>query len=139
MLDYLGNNMDERISLCIKKLDNPILMLEGVLKAQFQFFDKNRHLLVAVFSNGIWENNQKIQNAVAQVMSIKKKHLSTIFTLGLNNGLFTKSINKEALIHITMGAFRLHLLKWKMSNYSYDLITSGKLLIQDILILIKSK
>ena len=51
--------------------------------------------------------------------------------------MFTSKINKDALIHISMGTFRLHMLKWKMDNYNFDLEKTGRKIIFDLINLIK--
>ncbi len=139
MLKHLGADMDERLSETFLLSNDPIEQLQNLFQEQFRFFNENQHFLVAVFSNGIWENNQKIQSAIQGVMSIKKKHLSKIVSKGIEENKFTSSISEESLIHISMGSFRLHLLKWKMSNFSFDLISTGEKLINDLLILFKNK
>ena len=139
MLKYLANTMETRMSSTLDSNKDPKLLLQSLFIDQFAFFSKNRHFLVAIFSDGLWEQKEKIHSAVKEVMTIKKKYLDIIFTLGIEKGVFTSNIDKSSLIHISMGTFRLHMLKWKMNNYDFDLEKSGELIINDLLELIKNK
>jgi len=138
MLNYLAMSMDNRLEEVLKSTEDPTTKLEFLFTNQFKFFSKNRHFLVAIFSDGLWENNSDIHNAVKGVMTVKKKHLNSIFSEGINTKQFTSKINTEGLIQIAMGTFRLHLLKWKMDNYNFDLEKTGKKISSDLLKLIKA-
>ena len=136
MLNYLAFDMDDRMKTTLKPKGDSIYNLETLFTGQFKFFNKNRHFLVTIFSDGLWENNTDIHNAVKGVMAVKKKYLNFIFTEGISNNQFTTKIDKESLIHISMGTFRLHLLKWKMDNYKFDLEKTGTPIIKDLIQLI---
>ncbi len=138
MLNYLATTMDERLTKGLNGKDDSVLKLQSVFTDQFSFFTKNRHFIVAIFSDGLWENNDKIHKAVQGVMAVKKRHLDLIFTTGIAKKQFTTKINKESLIHISMGTFRLHMLKWKMADYKFDLEKTGKIMISDLIELIKA-
>lgn len=137
MLNYLATIMNDRMEEILNVSENSIVTLKLIFNNQFNFFNENRHFLVAIFSDGLWENNNDIHNAVKGVMAVKKKHLSFIFSKGINSGKFTTRINQDALIHISMGTFRLHLLKWKMENYTFDLEKTGERVMNDFIELIK--
>ena len=139
MLNYLASHMDSRIEDILKENVCSISKLELLFNDQFKFFSENRHFLVTIFSDGLWENNTEIHNAVKGVMAVKKKHLNLIFSEGISNNQFTSKINKEGLIHISMGAFRLHLLKWKMDNYEFNLKKTGEKISSDLIGLIKKQ
>ena len=138
MLNYLATTMDDRLNKRLTDKDDSVSKLQTLFTDQFSFFTKNRHFIVAIFSDGLWENNNEIHKAVKGVMAIKKKHLDLIFSEGITKNQFTTKINKEALIHISMGAFRLHMLKWKISDYKFDLEKTGKVIIKDLIELIKA-
>jgi TetR/AcrR family fatty acid metabolism transcriptional regulator len=137
MLNYLAEEMDSRIEETLKPVGNSISKLEILFTDQFKFFNKNRHFLVAIFPDGLWENNSDIHNAVKGLMAVKKKHLNLIFKEGINKNQFNGLANQESLTHICMGTFRLHMLKWKMENYKFDLEKTGTIIIKDLLLLVK--
>ncbi|HIP36267.1 MAG TPA: TetR/AcrR family transcriptional regulator [Crocinitomix sp.] len=137
MLTYLAQDMDERISTLINNNDSATEKIYTLFENQFKFFKKHKHYLSVVFSDGLWEQSENIHIAVKKIMSTKHKHLKLIIEEGIKNKELTAKLSSESLIHILMGTFRLHVLKWRISGYKFDLVTSGNQLVQDYVKLIK--
>ncbi len=139
MLNFLASNIDKRVNEISNSELSSTEKLELLFGNQFLFFSKNTHYLVAVFSDGLWENNEKIHQAVQHIMAVKQKHLNAIIKEGQSNKEITSTISSDNLTHMIMGTFRLQMLKWKMSDFKFDLITSGNQIIGDFIKLIKVK
>ena len=137
MLQYLAANMDKRLTACVAKLDDPVEKIKAVFNNQFDFFQKHPHFLVAVFSEGLLEESKKINAAIMQIMATKRKHLLPIIKQGQLEGVFETSAPAEDLLHIIMGSFRLHMLQWRMINFSFDVKQKGNKLMASILTLLK--
>jgi len=132
LLLYLAELMDAYLTE-ITNLDKPAdELLSLVFLKQVDFFKENTHFLMAIFSNGLWEKNEKIKSSIRTVMAVKKKHLNIIFTKGVESNTFIKTIEKSSMIHITMGTFRFILLQWKMNNFKMDISTKGDFMIQEL-------
>jgi TetR/AcrR family transcriptional regulator, fatty acid metabolism regulator protein len=137
MLQYLAVEMDKRIAESIEGIENPELKISALFEDQFKFFRKNPHLLVAIFSEGLLQENEKINEAVRHVMSIKRNYVLQIINEGQMKKKFTKDIPAADLAHIIMGAFRLHILGWRMDGFKFDLEQKGNQVIQSVLKLFK--
>jgi AcrR family transcriptional regulator len=137
MLQYLAADLDKRLAGCVANLDSPVEKIKAVFNNQFDFFQKHPHFLVAVFSDGLLEESKKINAAIMQIMATKRKHLLPIITQGQLEGLFETSASAEDLMHIIMGSFRLHMLQWRMTDFSFDVKQKGNKLMGSILTLIK--
>jgi AcrR family transcriptional regulator len=137
MLDFLASNMDERLSQNSDANENSEKKFIQLFDNQFAFFKANPHFLVAVFSDGLWEENTKINNAILKLMAVKKNYLNLIIVEGQNAGIFKNTISAEAITHIAMGTFRLQMYKWRMANFEFDIATEGNKMIQSLLTIIK--
>lgn len=137
MLQYLATDMDKRLTGCVAKLDNPVEKIKAIFNNQFDFFQKHPHFLVAVFSEGLLEESKQINAAIMQIMATKRKHLLPIIKQGQLEGVFETSAPAEDLLHIIMGSFRLHMLQWRITDYSFDVKQKGNKLMTSILTLIK--
>ena len=137
MLQYLAADMDKRLTACVEKLDDPVEKLKAVFNNQFAYFGKHPHFLVAVFSEGLLEESKKINAAIMQIMATKRKHLLPVIKQGQLEGVFETSAPAEDLLHIIMGSFRLHMLQWRMTDFSFDVKKKGNRLMDSILTLIK--
>lgn len=138
MLGYLAENMDERLSKVISAQKNPKETLEAIFLDQFAFFSKNPHFVVAVFSDGLMEESQKINAAILRIMQVKMKHLMPVIMLGQQQGFFTNAITTEEMIHIVMGSFRLQMFKWRIANFQFDIQRQGAAMLHAISTLIKN-
>lgn len=137
MLGYLAENMDERLDKVTHPQKNPKENLQAIFTDQFSFFAKNPYFVVAIFSDGLWEESQKINAAILRIMQIKMKHLTPVIMSGQQLGYFSNAIPDEELIHIIMGAFRLLMFKWRIANFQFDLLERGNYLMSNILKIIQ--
>ncbi len=139
MLKYLAKNMDERLTNSIKDIDGPNEKLKALFNNQFEFFKKNPHFLVAIFSDGLLEESKAINEAILQIMSTKRNHLLKIIQEGQKQKQFNDTLSADDLVHIIMGSFRLHMLQWRLSGYAFDLKLKGNKLMSNLLTLINLK
>lgn len=139
LLEYLANNMDERYKDVITPDQTPEDKFTNLFQNQFLFFKNNPHFVVAVFSDGLMEESQRINEIILKIMSVKMKHLMPIILEGQKKKIFTNFISSDDLIHIVMGTFRLQMFKWRVSNFQFDITLHGDKMIQSVLKLIKTK
>ncbi len=139
LLDYLAINMDNRYTNSILATQTPEEKFTTLFQNQFSFFKEHPHFVVAVFSDGLMEESQRINETILKIMSVKMKHLMPIIVEGQHKKIFTNAITTDELMHIVMGTFRLQMFKWKVANFQFDIIRDGENMIQSILTLIKNK
>jgi len=139
MLNYLSENMDERYSKAIIETDSPIEKFKTLFQSQFSFFKAQPHFVAAVFSDGLLEESEVINENVLKIMTVKMKHLMPIILEGQQKKVFTNTITAEELIHVVMGTIRLQMYKWKTANFQFDITRNGDNIIQVLLTLITQK
>jgi len=139
MLEYLGENMTERYSKIISKDLSSLEKFTILFENQFNFFEANPHFVVAVFTDGLMEESERINSAILNLIATKMKFLIPIIADGQKEGVFTNEIKTEEILHITMGAFRLEMFKWRMAKFQFSLAESGSDILKAILKLIKVK
>jgi len=137
MLNYLAENMDERLSRAISIQNNPKENLEAVFRSHMAYFSENPHFVVAVFSDGLLEESQKINAVILRIMQLNVKHLLPVFEQGQAQGFFTDVIPSEQLAHIVMGAFRLQMFKWRIANFQSNISDDGEKLLSNIIKIIQ--
>lgn len=138
MLEYVANKMDERYIIAMSKDESPERKFNTLFQNQFTFFAQNPHFVIAVFSDGLLEESQLINQAILKIMAVKIKHLRPIIEEGQKQNVFTNTISTNNIIHIVMGSIRLQMYKWRVSNFQSDIITNGDELIKSLLKLLKS-
>ena len=136
LLEYLAQNMDQRLSSAISEEQSPDEKFMALFQDQFSFFKRSPHFVVAVFSDGLMEESDRINETILKIMAVKAKHLMPVVLEGQQKSVFTNSIPPEALMHIVMGTFRLQLFKWRLSGFKFDIESRGKATMLSLLTLI---
>lgn len=139
LLDYLASSMDERYNNAISSEQSPEEKFTTLFQNQFLFFKKYPHFVVAVFSDGLMEESQRINETILKIMGVKMKHLMPVIMEGQQKKVFTNAITSDELIQIVMGTFRLQMYKWRVANFQFDIVRNGDNIIQSLLTLIKTK
>jgi len=138
MLNFLADSIDSRLTIAVGSSD-PEEKLKELFQEQISFFKKNPHFVVAVFSDGLMEESQLINESLLKLMNVKTKHLLPLIIEGQQKGAFTNAISAEELIHIIMGTFKLQMFKWRIANFQFDISRGGDNMVQSLLTLIKTK
>ena len=137
LLDYLSNDMDERLAKVNSVEVGPEEKFVSLFQNQFSFFKKNPHYVVAVFSDGLLEASQRINETILRVMDVKMKHVKMIVVEGQKKKVFTNEISADEIISIVLGTFRLQMYRWRVANFKFDIKKNGDKMIQSVLVLIK--
>ncbi|MBK7964949.1 MAG: TetR/AcrR family transcriptional regulator [Bacteroidetes bacterium] len=139
LLQYLATSMDVRLTNAVSDIQSPKEKFEAIFKNQFAFFNLNPCYVVAVFSDGLMEESQRINEVILKIMGVKMKHVKAVIVEGQQKGVFTDAIATEEMIHIVIGTFRLQMFKWRASNFQFDLIGVGNEMIHSLLTLLTRK
>jgi len=139
LLDFLATNMDERLTASRSINENQKEQFVRLFQNQYSFFKQNPHFVVAVFSDGLMEESQRINEMIYKIMNVKIKHLKPLLIEGQQSGVFTKAISADDLTHIVMGTFRLQMYKWRMAEFQFDIEIEGNKMIHAMLTLIHLK
>ena len=139
LLDFLATNMDERLTASRSINENQKEQFVRLFQNQYSFFKQNPYFVVAVFSDGLMEESQRINEMIYKIMSVKIKHLKPLLIEGQQSGVFTNAISADDLTHIVMGTFRLQMYKWRMAEFQFDIEIEGNKMIQAMLTLIHLK
>ena len=137
MLTYLCETMDERLSSVTPSNEPPEEQLKTLFQNQLDFFNKNKHFVVAVFSDGLLDESQRINEIIFKLIRVKMKYLMPIIMEGQQKGVFTNAIATEELMHIIIASFRLQMFKWRLANFEFEILQSGNNMIQSILTVAK--
>ncbi|MCB0484269.1 MAG: TetR/AcrR family transcriptional regulator [Flavobacteriales bacterium] len=139
MLSYLAKTMDTEYEKALRNITTPQDRFAALFNAQFKFFSQHPYFVVAVFSDGLLKESNRINETIFQIMMVHMKNLMPIIIQGQQQSLFTNAIPAEDILHIVMGAIRLQMLKWNMANFESDLVHQGNHIIHSLLTVLKGK
>jgi AcrR family transcriptional regulator len=133
MLNYLAESMNVRLAKICKSEKAAEMRLIEVFQSQLDFFEGNPNFVVAVFSDGLFDESEKINEAIQKIMAVNMRNVVPVIAEGQNSGEFINSMNPKELMHIVMGSFRLQMYKWRMANMSFDIQIEGKKVISNLI------
>lgn len=120
MLKYLKNNIGKILGNLTKTGD-----VEKDYKTFFNklslYFKENPHYVVVVFSEGLMDESDKINDEILGLMTVTSKHLEPILKEGQEQGTFIKSVLSSELTMVSIATFKLYMFNWKFYKFKIDL------------------
>ena len=117
----------------IKSMDRTAIeKIEMMFLSHFERFVEKPALAAVIFSEEIFQNDKRLSKQVAAIMKLNQDAVSTLILLGQQNSEIRKDIPEEQLSLILLGALRLIVKKWQLSDHSFNLLTEGTALWQSI-------
>lgn len=115
----------------------PIDKLKSLFETRFKYFAKNRAIASVIFSEELFRNDPLLSEKVFGIMKENQKVILQIIKAGQKSKVIKHNVSADQLAFIIIGAIRLIVTKWRLSNYSFDLEKEGKSLWKSIEVLIK--
>lgn len=125
LLQHLAASMKSRLDAIAQSEATASHKLTAVFNSQFQFFAQHPHFVVAVLSEGLFDESEKINQAIIQLVNYKTQLIAGLFEEGKQQKEFNIELATLDMVHITVGCFRMMMLKWKFSQFQIDLIQQG--------------
>lgn len=125
LLQHLAASMKTRLDAIAQSEATASHKLTAVFNSQFQFFAQHPHFVVAVLSEGLFDESEKINQAILQLIQYKTQLIANLFEEGKQQKEFNIELATPDMVHITVGCFRMMMLKWKFSQFQIDLIQQG--------------
>lgn len=137
LIGYLTVNLNERVGTIVRQNIAADEKLTQLFKSQLEYFRTNPHFVVAVFSDGLLDESERINEAIYNLMGTMMHHLLPVIIEGQDRGIFTNRVEADALLHIIMGTFRLEMYKWRITGFGFDIIEEGNAMISQVMLLVK--
>lgn len=136
LISYLSGNINSRFETILKLEATAEQKFTALFSSQFQFFKKNPHFIVIVLSDGLMDNSENIKSSIKKLIETNFLTIKKIMIEGQQSKLFNQEMEADSLVHFAMGTFRLQMLKWKLSNFNFDIELKGMKTMNDLLTLI---
>ena len=125
LLDHLYNNIKERLEETQKNDNAPSEKLKAIFQSQFHYFSHHPHFIIAILSEGLFDETEKINRSILKIIAYKTNLISNIIEEGKQIKELNNEISTPEMVHIILGSFRLMMLKWKISKFEIDLVQQG--------------
>lgn len=109
-----------------------IAKIEYLFSNTFRYFTEFPSVASVVFSESIFQNDSMLSQEVHKLLNMQEKALSCAIQKGQENGEVCKLIPEKELIRIIIGSMRYIVTKWRLTNYSFNLIEEGNLMLASL-------
>jgi AcrR family transcriptional regulator len=114
--------------------------IENIFIHHFNYFKKKPAVASVIFCEAIFQNSSLLSKEVYKLLQMHEEALSCIISRGQKNGEIRNGlIIKEQLVRIIIGSIRYTVTKWRLSHYNFDIVNEGKILLENIQILLSNK
>ena len=103
------------------------------------FFSKNPAFAAVIFSEEIFQNEPQLVHAVSQALNKKFEDMGKIIKEGQEKGEIVKDYEPEILSHMLLGSLRLMVTRWRLDNFTFNIVQKGDQIVDSIIRLIKTK
>lgn len=111
--------------------------VKAMMDFQFNHFSKYPAVIMVIFAETSFQYDKVLSEAVAEIMVQKKEMVTKMVKSGQADCHIRADISAEQLATMIMGSMRFTVLRWRLSNYDFDLVKEGKKLWETIDLLIK--
>ena len=102
----------------------------------FHKFIENPAISAVVFSEEIFQNENELSEMIREMMNDNNLFFTKNIMIGQADGSIRSDLDAEELSIIVMGSVRHLVTDWRLSEFSFDLLESGKKLLKSLEVLI---
>jgi AcrR family transcriptional regulator len=106
-----------------------IAQLESIFTRHFEYFVKKPAVTAVIFSESIFQNDSLLAKEVFKLLEMHEEALSCLIERGHKYHEIRNDIPEKELIRVIIGSIRYTVTKWRLSNYSFDLMAEGTLIL----------
>ena len=114
-----------------------IQLIENLFQHHFEYFVQKPAVASVIFSESIFQNDNRLVKEVFNFLEMHEKALSCIIIKGQQANQIRGTIAEKELVRIIIGSIRYTVTKWRLSGYQFDLLKEGKLILESIKELLK--
>ncbi|MFW6257736.1 MAG: TetR/AcrR family transcriptional regulator C-terminal domain-containing protein [Prolixibacteraceae bacterium] len=112
--------------------------IEKKLKNHFQIFQKNPALVSVVFAEDLFQNEPELVEKTRLKVEKSLSALSELIQQGQQSGEIRSDIDAGIISVMINGSLRMLVKQWKISGYSFSLISRGEKLIESYRLMLKN-
>ncbi|MCX7821341.1 MAG: TetR/AcrR family transcriptional regulator [Brevinematales bacterium] len=121
ILEYFEDIARDTLRLA-NKFNKSIEKLRFIFKTRAENFVRNPGFVILILSEEIFPPDPMLTEKIKNIMLMNKDNIEKIIQDGQKNGEIRNDIDKETLFYMVVGSFRFMITRWRLMNFSFDLI-----------------
>lgn len=125
ILNFFKENTERIFTAELKAEGDAVTKIKHLFHNQFKTFSASPSLVVVIFSEELFRNEAILMEKVSEIMDSNFNTLTSFIKSGQDKGELRSDVEAEHLSVLIMGALRLFVKQWHMSNYAFNLVEKG--------------
>ncbi len=125
VLDNFGRESRSQIAEIFESDYEVVEKIGMVLNHHFKRFAESPALAAVVFSEGIFQDSERLSEKILRIMNKTQGALLEIVNSEKDRNTLRDDIPREHIVLLIVGALRFHVNKWYLSGYGFDLVEEG--------------
>lgn len=139
VLIYYKEKLRGGLGKVVQSEVSDIEKIQKMIDFQFAHFTRFPAVIMVIFSETSFQYDNLLSNVVSKIMNQKRQAVNKIIESGQEKGCIRDDVDADQLTTVVMGSMRLTVLRWKLSNFDFNLVEEGKVLWNTIELLIKKE
>lgn len=136
LLDAIG----EQTKYCGEpKVDSVFGFIEKKLENHFQAFQENPALVSVVYAEDLFQNEPELAEKIRLKMEKSLSEFTELLQQGQQHEEIRSDIDAGVISTMINGSLRMLVKQWKMSGYSFNLVSRGKKLTESYRLMLKTQ
>ena len=114
-------------------------MIEEIFHHHFEYFVAKPAVASVIFSESIFQNDSRLVKEVFRLLEMHEKALTCIIVKGQQAKEINNNIAAKEFVRIIIGSIRYTVTKWRLTDYGFDLLKEGRLMLESIKKLLRSE
>ena len=132
VLRYFRELLKEEIQEIIDSGRTGIEKVKGIVTYQFSYFSQNPSVVMTIFSETSFQNDDRLSKEVYAIIRSKNEMMCKVILEGQEDGSIRNDILDKELATMVLGSMRFTVLKWRLSDFGFDLKKEGEVLSRSI-------
>lgn len=120
-LFQMGNTLENHLG----EFKNTREKIRQFVEFHFDFLAENPQITSVVFSENVFQPNTKLKSRLYEIASNRFRILRTVLEEARQEGVII-DVNAEDLAILIIGNIRMIVMKWRLSDFGFDLKKRGK-------------
>ena len=139
----LLDEFEERFSIVLEKINscncNSIEKIGKFFILRCEEFAETPDIAKVIFSEEIFRNEKELSQKIVSIMKKHQSIISQIVKKAQQNGEIRSDLSEKYISFIIMGTLRLIVTRWRLTDFSFDLVKESKEVWKSIEILISKE
>lgn len=136
LIHYFNQTLSARLQKQTKS-DDLFQTVQNIIYTHLQYFTDFPEMAALVYTEEVFKAEPLIFEQIQETITRRIQTITKMIDQGQKNGIISNAYSADNLALIIFGTIRILIANWRFSGFSFNLLTRGQSLTNDLLKMIK--